>query len=130
MPQAANIIVKNAANVDKTFTLVAPAAGDGGIAEWALKEGAISGAFPKLTISSARTGNRSRKLTIKIRVPSSYVDPATTLTVVGPVVDFNAQITVPDDFPETAKADHVAYISGLVASALVKSLMTDAYPAT
>lgn len=129
MPQAANIVVKNAANVDKTFTLIAPASGDGGIAEWALKEGAISGVFPRLTASTARTGNRSRKLQLKVRVPSSYVDSITGNTVTGPAVEFNGTISVPDDFPEAGKADHVAYVTGLLSSALIKNMLLDAYPA-
>lgn len=130
MPQATNITIKDGANVDKTFTLIAPASGDGGIAEWALKEGTIASVFPRFTASAARTGNRSRKLTLKVRVPSSYQDSVTGLTNVGSAVEFNGSITVPDDFPEGKKADHVAFVANLINSALVKSMLSDAYPAT
>lgn len=132
MPQAINITVKNGAStpVDKTFSLVTPAAGDGGIAMWALKEGSISAVFPTLTASAHRTGNKSRKLALKIRLPSSYNDAVTGLTSVNSAAEANVTVSVPDTFPEALKDDFVAYVTNIVGTALIKNMMRDAYPAT
>lgn len=132
MPQATNITVKNGAStpVDKTFILVTPAAGDGGIAAWALKEGPISSVFPTITASAHRTANKSRKLTLKFRLPSSYNDAVTGLTSVGSAAEANISISMPDTFPEALKNDFVAFAANIVGNQLVKELMHDAYPAT
>lgn len=132
MPQAANIVVKNGATtpVDKTFELISPAAGDGGIGRWYLKEGAIMGAFPLLTLSSTPTSNRSRVVKLKIRVPSSFTEAATGKTIVGPAVEGNLTVSVPDDFPENGKNDAVAYISNLIGHSLIRSALRDAVPLT
>lgn len=46
MPQAINLTIDDETATPKTFELISPAAGDGSIAEWALKEGTISSVFP------------------------------------------------------------------------------------
>lgn len=130
MPQAVNLTIKNAAAVDKTFSLNAPAAGDNGIAEWVLKEGLISSVFPKLTAQARRTGNNSRKCIVKFRFPSSYVDTNTNLPKVGSAFEGNVDVTVPDDFPEAMKDDGVAYLSNAIATSLFKAMFRDGLPAT
>lgn len=131
MPQAANLTVKNAALVDKTFTLLAPAPGYGAQgAEWALKEGATSVAYPLATLSASKTPNRSRKATIKIRVPAVYTSVATGLPVVSSNFEFNGTCSVPDDFPDSQKDDAVAFVTGVISSALFKACMRDGLPAT
>lgn len=131
MPQATNLTIKNGSAVDKTFTLVTPAAGDGGIAEWALKEGSISSVFPRITALAQRNGNRTgRNLKVKLIIPSSYTDTVTGLTSVGSRAEFNATFTMPDDFPQALKADWVAFTSNLISTALLKSMIEDATPAT
>lgn len=130
MPQAQNLTVKNVAGADKTFALVNPSAGDGGIALWALKEGTISAVFPQLTASAAKTGNRSRKLTVKYRQPSSYTDSVTGLTAVGSAAEVNTTVSIPDDFPEGLKDDFVAFYTNIVRDPLFQAMMRDAYPAT
>lgn len=129
MPQAVNLVLKNAANVDKTFTLLSPAAGDGGVAEWALKEGTISSVFPRVT-ASAHATPRGRNCAVKIRIPSSYTDSVTGLTNVGSAFEFNGKCAVPADFPEALKDDCVAYVANAVANAVIKAVMRDAIPAT
>ena len=69
MPQATDLIIKNAANQDKTFALITPAAGDGGVARWALKEGTISSVFPTITSSATATSRNARNAHIKIHTP-------------------------------------------------------------
>lgn len=132
MPQATNITVKNGAStpVDKTFILVTPAAGDGGIAAWALKEGPISSVFPTITVSAHRTTNKSRKLALKFRLPSSYNDAVTGLTLVGSAAEVNISVSMPDTFPEALKNDFAAFAANIVGNPLIKELIHDAYPAT
>lgn len=132
MPQATDLVIKNGAAtpVDKTFTLIAPAAGDGGLAQWALKEGTISSVFPTVTSEAHRTANKSRKATFKFRMPSSYTDSVTGLTMVNSAAEFNATSSVPDNFPEAMKADYVAFATNLFQQTLIKALVKDAVSAT
>jgi hypothetical protein len=131
MPQATDLVINNGAGtpVAKTFTLLTPAAGDGGTAEWALKEGTIGSVFPRITSSAHRTGNASRQARIKLRIPSSYTDTVTGLTKVGSAFEFNGTFSVPDDFPEALKNDAVAYSSNLFDQTLIKAIIRDALPA-
>lgn len=130
MPQAVDITVKNGAAVDKTFTLINPASGLGGIASWALKEGAISAVFPTLTTSATRSASGMRTMQLKFQLPSSYTDTVTGLTNVGTRTEVHLTVRVPDSFPEALKNDHVAFACNLINSAFVKSLVRDAVPAT
>lgn len=132
MPQATDITVKNGATtpVDKTFSLISPAAGDGGIATWALKEGPISAVFPQLTASAAKNGNAARKLKVTLTCPSSYNDAVTGLTNVNSSAQMNVSFTIPDTYPEDKKADFVAFATNLLSSSLLKAMIRDAYPAT
>lgn len=133
MPQAADIIVKDGSDANKTFSLVSPAAGDGGVAQWWLKEGNVVGAFPMLTASATPSQDRkknSRNLKVKVTVPSSYVDATTGLTIVGPRVEANLTVTVPGEYPEAKKADAVAFVCNLIGSTALRGAMRDALPLT
>lgn len=132
MPQATDIVVKNGATtpVDKTFTLVSPAAGDGGVALWYLKEGPVSAAFIAFTASAHKTGNASRKLNLRLTFPSSYTDVSTGKTVLGPRALVNFTVSIPDDFPESAKNDLSAFTANLINHSLVKAAARDAYSFT
>lgn len=130
MPQATDLIIKNAAGVNKTFALITPAAGDGGVARWALKEGTISSVFPTITSSATSTSRNSRNAHIKIHVPSSYTDSVTGLTNVAGGPEANLKVAMPNDFPEAMKPDWVAYVVGAVQTALVQAVIKDATPAT
>jgi len=132
MPQAVDLILKNGAAtpVDKTFTLLTPAAGDQSVAEWALKEGLISSVFPRITASARKTTSGSRKSTWKLRVPASFVDASTSLTKVGSSMELNIEMSVPVDYPENLKNDVVAYAKNLVAHALYQASSRDGLPCT
>lgn len=132
MPQAVDLILKNGAGtpVDKTFTLLTPAAGDTSVAEWALKEGAISSVFPRITAAARKTNSGSRKTSWKLRVPSSFVDTASSLTKVGSSMELNIEMSVPSDFPENLKNDVIAYSKHLVAHALYQAAARDGLPCT
>lgn len=132
MPQAIDLVINNGAGtpVAKTFTLLAPAAGDNSVAEWALKEGTIGSVFPRLSCLAKRTGNNSRKAQIKLKVPSSYTDTVTGLTKVGSAFEADIFVSVPDDFPEALKNDAVAYTVNSVNHALFKAVIRDGLPTT
>lgn len=130
MPQATNLVVKNATNVDTTFTLLTPAAGYGGIAEWANKVGATSTVYPSFTMAATKTQSRSRKVTVKVNVPASYTSVTTGLPVVSSTMVFHGTLTVPDDYPDNQKDDAVAYLANLLGTTLVKACLRDALPAT
>lgn len=132
MPQAVNLVLNNGATtpVAKTFHLISPAAGDGGVATWALKEGVISSVFPRLTAAAARTNNASRKLTVKFRLPSSYTESVTGRTMVGSAAEMNATFSIPGDFPEALKGDFVAFATNALRSALFQEMIRDAINAT
>jgi len=136
MPQANNLVIANGATppVDKTFTLINPAAGLNSTADWALKEGAVSGVFPRLSalVGNVNTPGRapSKRTSLKVRVPSSYVDTGSGQTMVGSAVEANISIVVPSDFPEAGKADAIAYVQNFVKHAIVTSMVSDGAPAT
>lgn len=130
MPQATDLIIKNAAGVNKTFVLITPAAGDGGVARWALKEGTISSVFPTITSSATSTSRNARNAHIKIHVPSSFTDSVTGLTNVAGGPEANLKVAMPNDFPEAMKPDWVAYVVGAVQTALMQAVIKDATPAT
>lgn len=129
MPQALDLVIKNAAGADKTFSLISPSAGDGGLATWALKEGTISSVFPRLT-AMARPGTGTRVLTVKFRMPSSYTDTVTGLTNVGSGTLFSVQVVIPDNFPEALKNDFVAFSTNALKTTLLTAMIRDAVPAT
>lgn len=132
MPQATDLTVNNGATtpVSKTFSLVSPASGDGGIATWVLKEGPISAVFPQFTASAAKNGNGARKLKLVLTCPSSYNDAVTGLTNVNSSAQMNISVTIPNTYPEDKKADFVAFATNLQATSLLKAMIRDAYPAT
>lgn len=132
MPQATDLVINNGATtpVAKTFTLLAPAAGDNSVANWALKEGSISSVFPRLSCLAKTTGNQSRKAQIKLKVPSSYTDSVTGLTKVGSAFEADIYATVPDDFPESLKNDAVAFTVNAMQLALFKAVIRDGLPTT
>lgn len=132
MPQATDLVINNGAAtpVAKTFTLYNPAAGDNAVALWKLKEGTISTVFPIITMVARATGNKSRKLQLKLKVPSSYLDAVTGLTAVGSSFEFDGSFSFPDDYPESLKSDAVAFAANLINHPLTKQAARDATPLT
>lgn len=130
MPQAADLVLQNAAAANKTFTLLNPAAGMNSLCNWALKEGTISSVFPKISLLAKTTGNQSQQTQTKLRIPSSYTDTVTGLTKVGSAFEVNMTVSVPNDFPEALKADAAAFTQNLMANAIIKACYKDGLPAT
>lgn len=131
MPQATNLIIADGAATSKTFTLISPAAGYGGVAEWKLKEGTTSAAFMVVTYSAERdTQRRTARGKGKFRFPTVYTDSTTGLTKSGPAAEFNFTATVPDDFPESFKVHFAAYVQNWLKTALFTEVLKDATPCT
>lgn len=130
MPQATNLVIKNALDVDKTFTLLTPASGYGSVAEWALKEGATSVVWPTLSLSANKTRNRSRKVQVNSQTPAIYTSVATGLPVVSSRMSLFLTATVPDDFPDDQKDDAIAYAVNAFRAELVKQCLRDGLPST
>ena len=129
MPQATDIVVKNGTAVDKTFTLVVPAAGFGAAAQWSLKEGTISAVFPTLR-ATATTDASKDGLHLNFYIPASYTDTVTGLTMVKNRAEVNIKVAIPKDFPENRKDDWVAFVSNIMNHNLIKAMVRDATPAT
>lgn len=129
MPQATALVIKNAAGVDKTFSLDAPAAGYAGVAEWSLKEGATPNVFPRVTLSATPT-RQVRATKVVLTVPFAYNDPATGLPIVGDTFLVDLKVKVPNGFPVAMRDDAVAYTKGVISDALVAACYRDGNPAT
>lgn len=132
MPNASDLVVNNGAidPVAKTFTLISPSAGDGGLATWALKEGTISTVFPRFTASARSINGRARSAKLKLSLPASYTDNVTGLTSVNTKAELIVTVNMPDDFPEALKDDFTAFSKNLMADSYVQSLLRDALSAT
>lgn len=135
MTNAVNpLVLNNGAGtpVAKNFVLISPAAGFGGVAEWQLKEGTVSSVFPTVTAVARPSGQnaKDKRVQVKLRVPSSYVDTSSGLTKPGPAFEFDGYATIPADFPEAQKPDAVAFSKNLIAHAMVQAMFTDGSAAT
>ena len=130
MPQATDLTVKNAANADKTFSLINPSAGDDAIALWLLKEGLIPGAFPRLTTSARAQGDGSRRFSLKLVVPTVYTDATTGRVLTLPGAETNFSTRLAPEFPQANKADFVAFTANIIALAVMKAAYGDGYPLT
>lgn len=124
MPQAANLVVNNAAAVAKTFTLLNPSAGLNSEARWALKEGLNSSVFPRLSaVLRSDTSVKGTAGVFKITFPQSYTDASTGLVKRGSAAELIITNKVPDDWPESLKADWKAYVKNLVAHTDVQAFL-------
>lgn len=124
MPQAANIVVNNAAAVAKTFTLLNPSAGLNSEARWALKEGSNASVFPRMSaVLRADSSVKGTAGVFKISMPQSYTDTTTGLVKRGSAAEFVMTNKIPDDWPESLKADWKAYIKNTLAEANVQSFL-------
>lgn len=126
MPQASNIVLKNAAGIDKTFTLATPASANSP-AVWFLQEGANKGVYPKLECSSARAGSGdARKVKWTLTVPEAVTD-ANGVTRPSVKEFFNTDATTPTLASAGVIADAVAFQESLMQSALFKESVSTGY---
>lgn len=129
MPQATDLVVKNHAAADKTFKLMTPAAGDGGIAIWHLKEGPFVAAFPKFTAMARPVGGPSKGRLVETKFTLPTVTTVEGNTLVGDAAEVKIITRLPGSFPEASRDDFVAYATNLFATALVKSMVRDGFGA-
>lgn len=129
MPQATDLTLKNAADVDKTFALAAPASGNAP-AVWFLREGANQSVFPKVEISSDRiVKGEGRKVKATVRVPTPVIDSNGVTRSSGEYL-VNIDGTVPALVPDGVRDDAIAYVASLVAAALFQDILKTGYSAT
>lgn len=128
MPQATNIVVKNAANTDVTFAVLAPAAGDNSSAVFRHESAANRDLRSTLAIRS-RGGNAGvRRVEGTVSVPVvRAVDGVDTKKGNIPV-DFS--IAVPNIVTDDEIEDAVVVATNLIASALIRSCMQSGYAPT
>lgn len=130
MPQAQNITVKNATNVDKLFTLVTPAAGDASAAVWQHKDGNFPAVYPTLTMITRRAKNGTRTATMRYQMPSSVLDPVNGLPVVTGSPLVKVEVVIPKNYNESLRDDNITLALNIAASSLMKSALRDAFPLT
>lgn len=130
MPQAQDIVTKDNAGTTVTFTCMSPAAGDGAIASYMEKGGVAPIVNNTITVSAAKTGVGSRKVTVKQRFPASYVDPVTGLPKVTSAIEVNSSVSVPDLFPEAMRDDVLARHSNVWMDPSIQKAIRDALSLT
>lgn len=129
MPQAIDLVLKNAAAEEKTFSLASPA-GPGGSAIWYLREGANPSIFPKVECSSSvAAGGSGRKVKLSFNLAAPTVN-ASGATVSSAKMSFNLDVTVPDLVPDAQRDDAIAYVKDLVATALMASVFKTGFAPT
>lgn len=113
MPQAADFTINNGAGtpVAKTFTLLAPAAGVNGEAKWELREGANSTVFPRFSaVLRPDPSVKGFSSVMKHHYPSAFTDTTTGLVKPSSKAEFIGTVKMPDDFPESDKADRKSVV--------------------
>lgn len=125
MPQIANIVVKNASNVDVTFTTQAGSTSDKQPAVYQnVASSAVRSNRQKVEIEAHDNGNgTSRVTTVNVRIP--YVQ---TVDGVEKIVDYQSYKLVssqPKRIPENLLVDGSAVACNIFAHAQVKSTLAE-----
>lgn len=125
MPQAIDFTINNAAAAAKVFTLLSPAAGIGSEAKWELREGANSTVFPRFrAVLRQDPSVKGYSSVMGLRMPSAFTNTTTGLVGPASVAEMILTVKMPDDFPESTKADFVAFTKNAVAHALWQAFLT------
>lgn len=125
MPTMANIVVKNAANVDVTFNAVSSSSGDKVPAVWLNNASStIRANRQKATLEIHNSGvSNSRVATGVVTVPyTATVDGQEVVVAVQTFKNVNSQ---PKSIPDSAQADAVAIAMNFFASALYKQAVAE-----
>lgn len=132
MQAPATIALNNGASppVSKTFALYYPASGDGGLAEYALEEGATRDQYPRITMSARKRADGRASLT-KIALPQVTTNPVTgAVSVVKDAVLIKIEVLAKASVPQSLCDDGRAYTANLLASVGVRELFTKQLPLT
>lgn len=132
MQAPATIALNNGATtpVSKTFTLYYPASGDGGVAEYALEEGATRDQYPRITMSARKRADGRASL-VKIACPQVTTNVVTgAVDVVKDAVLIKIEVLAKASVPQSLCDDGKAYAANLLANLSVKELFTKQLPLT
>lgn len=130
MPNMANIVVKDDADIDVTYLALTPSSGDVTLAQWrADAEGSTPAFAPALSARTTYNGAKTGR-----QVSINGVFPQTRS--VGGVEDvyarqpFKVETTVPLNMPATAAIRNAKIIGNLVAATLIQQILGTGYNAT
>lgn len=131
MPSMANITVKDADNLDVTYSAAVPSAGDRSPAKWTANEGqAILGFRPSVTVQTREGGSgkpgRIMEGTFKYPVVSTVNGVPTQLAI----VPASFSITLPTNVDGTVVEDAFVQFAGLLGSSLFRDVAADGYAPT
>jgi len=129
MPAMANITVKKADNTTNVDYVVAtPSAGDKSPAVWKNQTvGTVNAARPTFTIVASDNGTgKSRRIRSTFFWPKTRVDALSNVVVQGGASSESSHL-VPQDMTPAEISEYVAQYANLLASALVKSVLTEGY---
>ena len=132
MQAPATIALNNGATtpVSKTFALYYPASGDGGVAEYALEEGATRDQYPRITMSARKRADGRASL-VKIACPQVNTNVVTgAVDVVKDAVLIKIEVLAKASVPQSLCDDGKAYAANLFADPSVQELFTKQLPLT
>lgn len=123
MPQLVNVVLKDSANVDHTFT---PEDISGGVASLVESTGVPVG-DNRITIGQTKTANGRRKVTVKLALP--VVQDAVVNGVARPTIVRTSYADVTFSFDGTSSTDErkntLAFVASLMGNAMFKSVAND-----
>lgn len=123
MTQIANITVKNGSVVDQVFTAFQPQSGSDP-AVWLAKDANPREKWASLTASVRRTTNKASRLKLNITLPLFDLTGARIGSIPSSV-----EVTIPDSATDAQIKDAQAYLTNILANALVKDMILTGSPA-
>ncbi|DAD52331.1 coat protein [ssRNA phage SRR6960803_13] len=130
MPQMANIVVKNVANVDVTYVAASPSAGDKTPAVWRLNAASsIIGRRPTFTaMSRDNTAKTARSLFISMRFP--VVVTENSVDRVAATIPLNLEVVLPTNIAVSNCLEAFTQFGNLISSSLIRSVAEEGYTPT
>jgi hypothetical protein len=129
MPAMANITVKKADNVTNVdYTVATPSAGDKSPAVWKNQTvGTVNAARPTFTATAQDNGTgKARRMRTTFFWPKVRTDALSNVVVSGGISSESSHL-IPQDMTPAEITEAVAQNANLVASALIKQMMTEGY---
>jgi hypothetical protein len=129
MPAMANITVKKAdTTTDVVYTQATPSAGDKSPAVWKNQTvGTVNAARPTFTAQAQDNGTgKARRIRTTFFWPKTRVDALSNVVVSGGLSGESSHL-VPQDMTPSEIAEFAAQYANLLASALMKSVISEGY---
>jgi len=135
MPSMANIVVKDASNVDFTLSALSASAGDKVPARWRADangfEAVPAGLRPQFEVVSQDNGPKTaRRVTVKGFHTAVYTNASTGLVGLTAKVPFSFEIVLPTNIGSADVAQASTIAANFVASTLMKSVYSTGYAPT